>query len=77
MRNVLEFTAADLDLPKTRPQELAAKVLEMFDGTNPVRTIDVARVLGRDYGTVKTQLHVARRAGLLKCMLGKGWLPPA
>ncbi len=31
--------------------------------------------MGRDYGTVKTQLHIACQRGLLKCVRSKGWLP--
>jgi Mn-dependent DtxR family transcriptional regulator len=66
-----------LNLPKTRPQMMAELVTEMFDGKNPVRTLDVAARLGRHYHTVKTQLHLAGKRGLLRCVPRKGWLPPA
>ena len=72
---MLEFTEADFERPLMRYEELALKVKEMFDGENPVRTIDVSSTLGRDYGTVKTQLHIACKRGLLKCVPRKGWLP--
>lgn len=76
MHNVIEFTEADLDLPKSEPEQFAATVLSMFDGQNPVRTLDVATAVGRNYGTVKTHLHRAARLGLLKRVNRKGWLPP-
>ena len=75
-RNVIEFTEADLDLPKTQPEQLAEVVCEMFDGKNPVRTLEVAERLGRNYGTIKTHLHRARKLGLLKWLNRRGWLPP-
>ncbi|HMO13607.1 MAG TPA: hypothetical protein PKD64_04415 [Pirellulaceae bacterium] len=56
---MLKFTEADFARPLTRNEVLAAKVEEMFDGKNPVRTIEVSKIMGRDYGTVKSQLHIA------------------
>lgn len=76
MQNVLEFTEADLDLPRTQPEILAEVALAMFDGTSPVRISDVAEATGGNYGTVKTHLHRAARLGLLKHVPRKGWLPP-
>lgn len=63
---MLEFTGADFDRPLTRHEELASKDEEMFGGKNPAQTIEVSKTLGRDYGTVKTQLHIACKRGLLK-----------
>ena len=54
MRYLLEFTEADLDRALSEPEKVAVTVREMFDGKTPVRTIDVAERLGRNYGTVKT-----------------------
>ena len=76
MEKVLHLTEEDLDLPKTQPQILASMVIKMFDGKTPVRTLQVAKATGRSYDTVKTHLHRAGRLGLLRCVLGKGWLPP-
>ncbi|MFV1966619.1 MAG: hypothetical protein ACC628_14435 [Pirellulaceae bacterium] len=76
MHNLIEFTIADLNLPKTQPEILAARVLEMYDGKNPVQTLEVAKATGKNYGTMKTHLHRAARLGLLKCVPRKGWLPP-
>ncbi len=50
MHDLIEFTVADLGLLKTQPEILAAKVLEMFDGKNPVQTLEVAMVTGKNYG---------------------------
>ncbi|GAA4446045.1 hypothetical protein [Novipirellula rosea] len=75
MRYVLEFTEADLDRPPSEPEKVAATVREMFDGETPVRTMDVAEKLGRNYGTVKTHLHRAGQQNLLQCVPRKGWLP--
>ncbi len=75
MPYVLEFTEADLDRPLTEPEKVAETVREMFDGEMPVRTKDVADLLGRNYGTIKTHLHRAGRLGLLECVPRKGWLP--
>jgi len=55
---------------------MAALVIEMYDGQTPVRALDVANRLGRDYGTVKTHLYVAGKRGLLRLVRRKGWLPP-
>jgi hypothetical protein len=74
-QKMLEFTEADFERPLTRYEELAAKVEELFDGKNPVRNIDVSKAMGRDYGTVKTQLHIACKRGLLTAVPRKGWLP--
>lgn len=74
MQWVLEFTEADLDRPLTEPEKVAATVREMFDGETPVRTMDVAERLGRNYGTVKTHLHRAGKLGLLVQVPRKGWL---
>ena len=76
MRNYIEFTEDDFDLPPSEPEKMAAKVIEMFDGQRPVRTLDVASATGRPYETVKTHLHRAGKRGLLKCVPRKGWLPP-
>ena len=73
-RNVVEFTEADLEWRKTLAEQLAELVWKMFDGKNPVRTKDVAERLGRNYGTVKTHLHLAGKQGLLKRVDQKGWL---
>ncbi|HMO14470.1 MAG TPA: hypothetical protein PKD64_06980 [Pirellulaceae bacterium] len=67
---MLEFTEANLVLPLTRHEELAAKIEDMFDGKNPVQTIDVGKIMGRDYGPVKTQLHIAGRAGSNRIRVG-------
>ena len=75
MPYVLEFTEADLDRPLTEPEKVAATVREMFDGETPVRTMDVAEKLDRNYGTVKTHLHRAGKLGLLVQVPRKGWLP--
>lgn len=48
MRNVLEFTEADWERPKTLAEEMADLVREMFDGAKPVPTKDVADRLGRN-----------------------------
>jgi DNA-directed RNA polymerase specialized sigma24 family protein len=47
----------------------------MFDGRHPVRTKEVAERLSRNYGTVKTHLHLAGKQGLLKRMDRRGRLP--
>jgi hypothetical protein len=75
MHNVIEFTEEDLERPQSEPEKMAAKVRELFDGKTPVRTLDVAAAIGRNYGTVKTHLHRAGRLGLLKRVSRKGWLP--
>lgn len=50
----------------------------MFDGTSPVRTIDLAEHLSRNYGTVKTHLHLAGKQALLKRVDRRGrWLSSA
>lgn len=72
---MVEFTEADLERRKTLAEQLAEFVCEMFDGVNPVRTKDVAERLGRNYGTVKTHLHLAGKQGLLRRVDRKGWLP--
>ena len=77
MHNLIKFTVADLDLPKTQPEILAAKAIEMYDGKKPVQTLEVAKATGKHYHTVKTHLHRAGRLGLLKCVPRKGWLPPS
>jgi hypothetical protein len=75
MKELLTFTEKDFDRPRTRFEEVAATVEEMFDGENPVRTLDVANYVDRPYGTVKTQLHIAGKRGLIKGIPRKGWLP--
>jgi len=75
MQYLLEFTDADLDRALTEPEKVTATVREMFDGETPVRTMDVAERLGRNYGTIKTHLHRAGRLGLLDRVPRKGWLP--
>ena len=77
MQYLLEFTEADLERPLTEPEKIAETVREMFDGETPVRTMDVAKRLHRNYGTVKTHLHRAGRLGLLRCEPRKGWQPVA
>lgn len=77
MRYLLEFTDADLDRALTEPEKVAATVRDMFDGEAPVRTMDVAERLGRNYGTVKTHLYRAGQLNLLQCVPRKGWLPIA
>jgi len=77
MQYLLEFTEADLDRPLTEPEKVAATVREMFEGGTPVRTMDVAEKLDRNYGTVKTHLHRAGQLGLLDCVPRRGWLPVA
>lgn len=77
MQYLLEFTEADLDRPATEPEKMAETVRAMFDGETPVRTMDVAQRLGRNYGTVKTHLHRAGKLGLLVQVPRKGWLVPA
>ena len=72
----VEFTEDDLERPLSEPEKMAAQVSEMFDGKTPVRTLDVATALGRNYGTVKTHLHRAGERGLSKCVPRKGWVPP-
>lgn len=75
MQYLLEFTDADLDRSLTEPEKMAETVRAMFDGETPVRTMDVAKRLERNYGTVKTHLHRARHLGLLNCVRRRGWLP--
>lgn len=62
-RYVLVFTEADLDRSLTETEKVAATVRDMFDGETPVRTMDVAERLGRNYRTVKTHLHRAGKLG--------------
>lgn len=77
MPYLLEFTDADLDRPLTEPEKMAETVQAMFDGETPVRTMDVAERLHRNYGTVKTHLHRAGQLGLLDCVPRRGWRPVA
>ncbi|TWU04927.1 helix-turn-helix domain-containing protein [Stieleria varia] len=76
MPYLLEFTEADLDRPLTEPEKMAETVRAMFDGKKQVRTMDVAERLGRNYGTVKTNLHRAGKLGLLVQVPRRGWLLP-
>jgi len=50
-RDVIEFTKAELNAPKT----LAELVREMLDGKNSVRTKDVADRFGGNYHTFMTR----------------------
>lgn len=77
MQYLLEFTDADLQRPLTEPEKMAETVRAMFDGGTPVRTMDVAEKLDRNYGTVKTHLYRAGQLNLLQCVPRKGWLPIA
>ena len=52
MQYLLEFTEADLERPFSEPEKLAETVRVMFDGETPVRTMDVAERLQRNYGTL-------------------------
>ncbi|MGB7328610.1 MAG: hypothetical protein WBD31_27280 [Rubripirellula sp.] len=53
---------------------MAEKARAMFDGETPVRTMDVAERLGRNYGTVKTHLHGPENSDCwFKCLARVGW----
>ncbi|MEO8497212.1 MAG: hypothetical protein ABI614_19235 [Planctomycetota bacterium] len=57
---MVEFTDAQLAAPKPLADQLAELVCKMFDGTNPVRTKDAAKRLGRNTHTFKTHLRRSR-----------------
>jgi hypothetical protein len=67
---------ADLNFPGPTAEAVAAQVRALCRGNEPVTTAAVARAIGADCRAVEDSLRRARRAGLVRHVAGRGWIPP-
>ena len=68
---------ADLDFPVPNANRVVAQLRTLFDGEKPVTTRDVTLSIGCDVLAVEAVLRRAANNGLVKQVIGQGWVPVA
>jgi len=70
-------TEADLNFPVPNVERLVARLRTLFDGERPVTTKAIALAVGGDAPAIEAVLQRAERNGLVKQVIGQGWVPLA
>jgi len=66
---------ADLNFPVPNVERLVAQLRTLFDGEKPVTTKAIALAVGGDVPAIEGVLQRAERNGLVKQVIGQGWVP--
>jgi len=70
------FTAeADLNVPSFSERQLALAVKAAYDGSTPVSARLIATFFHLNEAPVVAALERAERAGLVRSVQGRGWVP--
>jgi len=66
---------AQLDLPGPNADRLAAQLRRMYVNDKPIKAWELAGIYDLPTGAIETILESAERAGLVKHVIGDGWIP--
>jgi len=66
---------ADLNFPVPNVERLVAQLRTLFAGEKPVPTKAIALAVGGDVPAIEGVLQRAERNGLVKQVIGQGWVP--
>jgi hypothetical protein len=66
---------ANLDLPGPNADRIADQVRRMYATNKPVKAWELAGIYNLPIGAIETALQSAEQAGLVKHVIGNGWVP--
>jgi hypothetical protein len=66
---------AQLDLPGLNADRVADQVRRMYADNQPIKAWQLAMIYDISTGAIEGLLQSAERAGLVKHVIGDGWIP--